>query len=207
MSPSDRTLPVIGLVGGIGAGKSAAAACFAQLGAAVIDADALGHQVLHEPAVRAELVARWGPEALGPDGRVDRQAVGAIVFPDPSQLAFLESLTHPRISDLIRRGIEAARAKGAPAAVLDAAVLVEAGWDRYCTHLVYVHAPAAQRARRVRQRGWDEAAWRGRENSQISLDKKAARCNYRLKNSSSLSRLREQVRRVFHQIIRSPEPI
>ena len=199
---AERAIPVIGLLGGIGSGKSAAAGYFAELGAAVIDADELGHQVLEEPEVRQALVERWG-EGVLTAGRVDRRRVGEIVFADASQLAFLNALTHPRIARLIARRLAAARADASvPAVVLDAAVLLEAGWDRFCTDRVFVQAPPSQRAARVGRRGWDESAWREREKSQISLDTKAAQCQYTMDNSSSLSCLREQVHRIFHKIVR-----
>lgn len=201
MTEMEHDIPVIGLVGGIGSGKSAAAACMAELGAVVIDADAIGHDVLADAAVRAELMGRWGKQVLDPAGLIDRRVVAGIVFADPAELAFLNSLTHPHIARRIQERIAAIRAQGqAPAIVLDAAVVLEAGWDRQCTHLVYVHAPPAQRAGRVQRRGWDEQAWRVRENSQISLDSKACRCEYSVDNSSSLSHLREQVHRIFRQI-------
>jgi dephospho-CoA kinase len=198
----ERAIPVIGLLGGIGSGKSAAAGCFAELGAAVIDADELGHQALEEPEVRQAILQRWG-EGVLTAGRVDRRRVGEIVFADASQLAFLNALTHPRIARLIARRLAAARADASvPAVVLDAAVLLEAGWDRFCTHRVFVQAPPSQRAARVGRRGWDESAWREREKSQISLDTKAAQCQYTIDNSSSLSCLREQVHRILHKITR-----
>jgi dephospho-CoA kinase len=84
---------------------------------------------------------------------------------------------------------------------LDAAVLLEAGWDQLCTHLVFVAAPARQRQRRVRQRGWDARSWRQREKIQIPLDSKIGRCYYTIDNSSSVSHLCEAVRELFHGIV------
>ena len=205
-NPPQRPI-VIGLVGGIGSGKSAAAAMFAQLGAVVIDADLLGHQVLREPAIRAAAVAHWGGRILAPpkdgnDPQIDRRALADIVFASPAELAWLNTLTHGRIGELISERIELARAAGAKLVVVDAAVMIEAGWARHCDHLVYVHADPPQRAQRAATRGWSPQAWSEREKSQISLDSKASQCEYTIDNSSSLSHLREQVHRVFHQITR-----
>jgi dephospho-CoA kinase len=199
--------PVIGLVGGVGAGKSTVAAALAELGCAVIDADRVGHGVIQTPAVRDALVERWGRRILGDDGRVNRAAVAEIVFEDEGELAFLNGLMHPAIAERIARRIdELQQQDDVPAIVLDAAVMLEAGWDHQCDTLVFVDAPADERFARVRAvRGWDEDRWRERENSQFSIDRKAASCDHRVRNSSSESHLREQVRTLFHRLVHNAD--
>jgi dephospho-CoA kinase len=198
---------VVGIVGGVGAGKTMVAAAFEALGCARIDADALGHEVLGDPAVQAFVRNRWGPPCLRADGDVDRAAVGRIVFADPAELAALNEVTHPRIRRRIVERIASARRAGAPAAVLDAAVLFEAGWDDLCTHTVFVAAPPAERRRRAAARsGWDAAAWAAREKTQISLDKKAASCDYMIENCTTVSDLQERVCSLFDQIVRGAGP-
>jgi len=97
--------------------------------------------------------------------------------------------------------ITSARITSVPAVVLDAAVLLEAGWDDLCTDTVWIDAPAPNRQNRVRSsRGWDDQTLRQRESAQIPLDRKANRCSYRVRNDSSVSHLREQVRQLLHQI-------
>jgi len=196
-------VPVIGVVGGVGAGKSTAARELAALGGSLIDADAIGHELLGEPDVQAALRARWGDRAILPGGQVDRGALARIVFADADELAALNAVMHPRIRRRIEQAIAAARRDPAvKAVVVDAAVLFEAGWDDLCTHVVFVAAPAEERRRRAATaRGWDEAAWRRRENSQISLDTKAARCDYILQNRVNVSSLHEQARRIFKRIV------
>ena len=116
------------------------------------------------------------------------------------ELKALNAILHPPIRRRITEQIGLARSKGGvPAIVVDAAVLFEAGWDDLCTHLVLIGAPEAQRRQRTSSRGWEEDTWQRRENSQILLDKKALRCDYRVNNSSSVSRLREQIRQLFHE--------
>ena len=199
------SIPVIGVVGGVGAGKTTVAAAFEDLGCARIDADALGHAVLGEPPMRQFVRRRWGPDCLRADGSVDRTAVGRIVFADPAELVALNAVTHPRIRRRVVERIDAARRAGAPAVVLDAAVLFEAGWDDLCTHTVFVSASAEQRRRRARRRsGWSAAAWQAREKTQISLDKKAAACDYIIENDTTASDLRKRVRPLFDQIVRAP---
>ncbi len=207
MNTSGSAKPVIGLVGGIGAGKSTVAAELGRLGCAVIDADAIGHDVLDEPSVRQRVRERWGDGVFAPDGAVDRRRLGKEVFADRGQLAELTAITHPLISRRIVERIAAAGDDPAAAAVvLDAAVLLEAGLEGLCTHLVYVDADDETRFKRVADgRGWDRAAWLAREKAQISLDKKRERCQYYVDNSSSVSHLGKHVRGIFREIIRAAE--
>lgn len=146
---------VIGLVGRIGAGKSTVARRFAEHGAAVIDADRLAHEALADPAVVAEVVARFGAAVRDAAGRIDRAALARLVFgPTPAHdaaLADLESIVHPRV----RRRIEAALAAGsARVVVLDVPLLVQAGWADLCTDLVVVGCEESVRRGRLAARGW-----------------------------------------------------
>lgn len=194
--------PVIGLLGGVGSGKSTVAAELAALGCAVIDADAVGHEVLSEPDVKAELKRLWGEGVLATCGEVDREAVAKIVFDSPDALAALDALMHPLMRKrMARRIAELSADDSCPAVVLDAALLLETDWHELCTTLVFVSAPAAARAERVaRQRHWDRAELERREKSQKPLDIKRSGADHILDNSSSLSYLREQVRSAFHRI-------
>lgn len=207
MTGASTGKPVIGLVGGIGSGKSAAAKEFVALGCALIDADAIGHQLLGEPDVRDALRRQWGESIFDGDGTVNRGRLGAKVFADAGQLAVLNGIMHPRIRRRIEQRLaEAMGDRSACAAVLDAAVMFEAGWDDLCTHIVFVDAPDEVRFARASLRGWDRPTWERREKSQISLDTKKRLCYSCLDNSSSVPHLREQVLQVFHQIIRPHKP-
>ena len=203
MSKPTSSKPVIGLVGGIGSGKSTVAAEFAALGCAVVHGDAIGHQLLTESAIRRKIQDRWGEAVLSPDGEVDRAALGQIVFQDPAQLEALNRILHPAIRAGIAARIAAAQADTSVAAVVvDAAVLFEAGWDELCTHTVFVEAAKPLRLARVlAQRHWDRRAFEAREKSQISLDTKARKCDYTIGNKSTVSRLGEQIRQLFYQLI------
>ena len=195
--------PVIGLLGGIGAGKSTVADELGRLGCAVIDADRIGHELLGDATVQREIRRQWGEGVFAPTGQVDREALGRIVFSDPGQLERMNALLHPRIHQQIRQ--EIAEAQAAPetvAIVLDAAVMLEAGWDKLCSHWVFVDAEPADRAARVRGlRGWGERLWRQREKMQISLDKKREKCQYTVDNRSSEPHLRERIRQLFRRIL------
>ena len=194
---------MIGLAGGVGAGKSTVAAELGRLGCVVIEADRIAHAMLDRDDVRAELRRRWGGVVFGPDGQIDRDALGRIVFADPDALAGLNGVLHPLIRQAGEEQLaDALRRPEAPAVVIDAPLLVEAGWDALCTHLVFVSSSPDDRARRVRlDRGWDEKKWRKRESSQKSLDTKAGMCDYIVTNTSSMSHLVEQVRGVLERII------
>ena len=186
--------PVIGLVGGIGAGKSAAAASFARRGGAVIDADRLGHTVLEQPAVRAALVERWGPRVRKPDGGIDRRAVAGVVFADPAERLALEAVVFPPITAAARGRVAAAQADPAIRfVVLDAPTLLEAGWGELADHLVYVDAPRPERVRRVAARGWTDADLLAREAAQWPAEKKRAACDAVLANDGTTDELQSRV--------------
>lgn len=194
---------VVGIVGGIASGKSLVCRELAALGAVVLDADKLGHAVLEEPAVRDVLRERWGDAILDEAGRVDRPRVGRIVFgppPEgPRERRFLESVTHPRISQRISDRLAEIRVAaqessvGPVVVVLDAALLIEAGWRRWCDEVLFVECPDAVRRTRALARGWTEEAWRAREAVQRPLEEKRQVCTGTLDNSGSSAETRRQV--------------
>ena len=204
---SDR-VPVIGLVGGVGSGKSTVGRLLEQLGCVRIDGDVIGHEVLRQGEVVEQIAGRWGRQMLDAQGQVDRRRLAQVVFADPAEMAALNAIMHPRIGAEIERQVAAARARpGVPAVVVDAAVLLEAGWDDVCTHLLFVRADdATRRARAAARPGWDETHWRQRETAQFPIDRKAVACSYELDNSSSLAHLQQRVREFFRQITHPTDP-
>lgn len=169
---------IVGLTGRIGAGKSTVARAFGDLGARVIEADALAHGVLDEPAVRDAVVARFGAGVLGPDGRVNRGALAARVFgvgPEhAAALEALESIVHPRVRALVDAEIAALEAaerwggSGQGSAegrvvVLDVPLLVQAGWDAACDRIVVVECAEDVRRARLAARGWSPAQQSARD--------------------------------------------
>jgi dephospho-CoA kinase len=183
--------PIIGLIGSIGAGKSTVAALLAERGGCVIDADALGHQVLDMPHVIGELVSRWGLTIIKPDGRAHRRAIGAIVFENERERKTLETIVFPEIRR--RTCEELARLQDDPQCrfiVLDAAVLLEAGWSRDVDFVVYVDAPWAIRQERVaRRNGWSPAELSAREKSQWPAATKRARADAIIENDGNRDEL------------------
>lgn len=201
--PADHgpRIPVIGLVGGIGAGKSAVARLLADAGCVVSDADADARAALDDPEIRRRLRDRFGDAVFTDDGAVDRGRLADVVFADPAARCALEEITHPwihrRRRSVFDRARSEARAGARPAIaafVIDAPLLVEAGLDAECDAVIFVDAPRDIRLDRVRRtRGWDERELARREGSQIPLDEKRSRADHVLRNDGDLSTLNRQV--------------
>jgi len=195
---------LIGILGGVASGKSAVSDRLKTLGAVVLDADQLGHEVLREPEVKEELRRRWGEKVFEASGEIDRRRVAEIVFAAASQgkeeLAFLEQLTHPRIRERLRKQLVDLKRTGVRAAVLDAPVMLKAGWDRMCDFLLFVDTPRPVRLARARQRGWTEADFAAREAAQEPVEAKRRRAGTILDNSSSFDQLYAQVDRFWHSL-------
>jgi dephospho-CoA kinase len=194
-------LVTIGIVGGVGSGKSTVARMFADLGCVVVDSDVEARRVLQQPDVVDTLRTWWTEAIMAPDGSVDRKAVAAIVFADRAQRSRLEALVHPRISAQRAEVIQQASREGRPGVVIDAPLLYEAGVDRECDVVVFVDCPLEVRIERVGQsRGWTRADLESRENAQWPLDVKRERADYHVVNSGDPAELRGQVFRVFSEI-------
>ncbi len=187
--------PVVGLVGGIGSGKSRVAALFRERGGRVIAGDDLGHEALRQPAIRARITARWGKELLDDTGAINRRRLAVIVFADAAQRHALEAIVHPWIKQRMRE--EVATAQADPPVrfvVVDAAILLEAGWNDLCDRLVFVDAPPEVRRQRIAdQRGWTADEVAARELAQLPLTAKAVRADYTLLNGGSLESLKQNV--------------
>jgi len=194
--------PVIGLLGGIGAGKSLVAAQFAQCGCAVVDADRIGHKLLERPGIRRALVKHFGKRILNASGVVDRRLLAAVAFASPENLRALEAIVHPELWRRVKAAVQAARRTGVPAVVLDAALILEKGLDRLCDYLVYIEAPAEVRRARMRQsRGWDASETTRREAIQVSLKVKRHRADYVVDNRTSPEHTLEEVRTILSRMV------
>jgi len=194
--------PVIGIVGGIGCGKSTVAGCFADLGCVVLDADDLAHEVLDEPDVLDALVDRWGEDVLNDQGCADRAVIAAKVFESPTELDFLNGLIHPRVLARCEAIITAYQTDpDIRGIVLDMPLLLEVGWEKKCDFLVFVECSDEKRRQRIAKNGkFDIDQLKKRENFQISLDKKKRKAHYIICNNSGKSDLTEQVAQIFTDI-------
>ena len=191
-SPRSR-IPVVGVIGGIGSGKSAVARWVAtQANVHVIDADRLGHEALRAGDVKAALRRAFGDGIFDAQEEVQRGGLARRVFGDTeahrAARHTLEQVVHPeierRIVDEIRRATDA----GCEAVLLDAAVLLEAGWQRRCDAVVFIDAPDDVRRLRVQQRsGWTAEELQRREASQLSLSEKRKCSDAVVFNTSGVS--------------------
>lgn len=188
---------VIGIAGGVASGKSLVGEQLRKLGAWILDADRAGHEVLADEQVQRLLRQRWGEEVFNEGGAVDRAAVARIVFGPPPrgprERAYLEQITHPRIGARLREQAAEAQRQGAPAVVLDAPLLFEAGWHELCDQVLFVDAPRDVRLERARRRGWTEEQFRSREAAQVSVEEKRRRSDHVINNAGSVSEMARQV--------------
>ncbi len=195
------SVPVIGLLGGVGSGKTTVAQMMAEAGCRVVDADRIGHAVLREEDVKAQVREAFGDEVFGADGEVDREALGRQVFADTERRETLERIVHPRILARMREEVEAAGAAGPPAVVIDAPLILEKGLATWCDRMVYVKAPVEVRERRLHQsRGWNASETQRRDASQISLKTKQGRADTIIDNSASPEHTLEQVQRILARL-------
>jgi len=192
---SDAGPLVIGLVGGIGSGKSAAARLIAERGGVVVDADRIGHELLREPAVKEQVRRRWGSGVFGTDGEVDRGKLAEAVFSGTGEsvpgVEALNEIVHPELVRRVEEAVARARGQGGTSwIVVDAALLLEWALERVCDVVVFVDAPEAERRRRVaRARGWSPEEVARREGCQLSLEDKRTRSQRVLQNSGSCEAL------------------
>ncbi len=194
--------PIIGIIGGIGSGKSFVAGLFAELGALVIDSDQMAHAAYQRDEVRQTLHKWWGDAVFQPDGSVDRKAIAGRVFTDPEQKRRLEALVHPLVHEQRRRLMEKTENDPKIAAfVWDTPLLVETGLHNLCDAVVFVDTPLQVRLERIKQRGWDAKELDRREKSQLGLDKKQNISDYTIRNAFDADSVRGQVREVFSRII------
>jgi dephospho-CoA kinase len=201
---------VVGIVGGVGSGKSTVARELERLGATVVSGDEAGHRALGREEVKQEVRRRWGEVPFGPDGEIDRSKLAAIVFTSSptghTEREALERLVHPVIEAELHAQIKCLQQDPAvPLIVVDAAVLLEAGWDQAVDRIVFVEAPRRTRLERVRAaRQWDEAELDSRENAQISLSLKRQRADYVVDNSGSPDQTLRQIERIYSTLTEDP---
>jgi dephospho-CoA kinase len=176
----------IGLTGGIAAGKSEALAAFGRLGASTLSADAVVHDLLEGEPLRAEMVARWGPEVAPPGAPTDRSRIGGIVFADPEQLIWLESRLHPAVGAETAAWI-AALPRDVEFAAIEVPLLFEGGRETAFDTTVSIVAAEAVRRERAAARG--HALVDAREARQLTQEEKAERAEHVVVNDGSVDDL------------------
>lgn len=189
---SAARIPVIGIVGGIGSGKSALANAlneYFQCGR--LDADAAGHRALARPEVKASLRTAFGESIFDTQGEILRPQLAAIVFGVKEQQqaarAKLEAIVHPIIRKEVVDQLELHQIRmDCDIILLDAALLIEAGWSNDCDAVIFVDVPDQIRRKRVQQRGWSADELARREASQLSLAEKKERADLVVDNSRDI---------------------
>jgi len=196
----------VGLTGGIGSGKSEVSRRLAALGAVIIDADVAARRVV-DPGTPGltRIEEAFGPGVLRPDGALDRERLGAIVFSDPAQLAKLNAITHPLIGEWMQAAERAATetADGNPIVIYDVALIAESGrWADYDLVIVVDVPPEVQVDRLVSQRGMAPDQARARMAAQASRDQRLAVADLVIDNSGSLDDLDRRVAEVWADLER-----
>jgi len=183
---------VIGLLGGVGSGKSAVARLFAAHGCLPLDADAEARAVVELPEVRAALVARFGPGILDAAGHLDRSRLAALAFDDPLSTADLNAIVHPHVRARLNAALDEAGARGQDV-VLDVPLLLESPLAARVDHWVFIEAPEAVREARAATRGWPPGERARREARQAALAEKRARADAALENSGDIGDVERSV--------------
>lgn len=200
-----KNVKVVGVVGGIASGKSHVTNVLQTLGCERIDADALGHQVLQQPLIIRRLVQLLGEGILGANGEIDRQRLAELVFPLNGQrtaaLVELEEITHPVIhAAAVRRISQLQEKTDARAIIIDAPLLLEAGWAPMCDAVIFVDTPAAVRFERAEARGWTKEHFAARELTQMPLDEKRLEASHVVSGVLPVERLREVLQEILNEL-------
>lgn len=200
---------VVGLTGGIGSGKSAAAEEFARLGATVVDTDAIAHALTAKGgSALAEIEQVFGREFIAPGGEMDRKRMRERVFSDPKARRALEGILHPMIREESRRLIETALGSNAGRYVVHVVpLLVESGeYGRRVDRVLVIDLPEAEQVARVRTRGLSEEAVRAIIRTQASREERLAAADDVIDNAGSLDALRKQVGALHEKYLQFVRP-
>ncbi|HHT9132073.1 MAG TPA: dephospho-CoA kinase [Candidatus Tripitaka californicus] len=199
---------VIGIMGGVASGKSMVAEMLGSLGAEVIHADEMAHELLEKPEIKEKVLERWGKGLLGVKGEIDRGKLASIVFSNGEALKELTNLLHPPILESIRRlvlerseGEMDRKGKGSIPLVLDAALLLETGLDEACDLLVFVEASPEVKEERSRLKGWSSGEVQRREGFQSPESQKKKRAHVVINNDSSKEETFRQVKDFWQKLV------
>ena len=185
----------LGLTGGIASGKSAVAGMLRELGFQVLDADGLAHTLIEpgQPAYQ-EVLREFGTDVLQADGRIDRGKLGAVVFADREKLARLNAIVHPRVEEeMIRTFAEWERDGVRDAAFVEAALLVEAGYQKKLDGLIVTWCKPEQQIERLMERGLSKEEARQRIAAQMPAEEKLRYATEKIDCSGSMEETRRQV--------------
>jgi dephospho-CoA kinase len=196
---------VVGLTGGIGTGKSVVAQVLAEEGAVLLNADLVGHEAYLPGAPAYEdIVAEFGKDVIAEDGTIDRKKLGPIVFSSPEKLARLNSITHPRMKEMMREKLAVADRAGAEVAVLEAALLFDAGWDDLTDEVWVTVVDGETAARRASERSGIpvEQVLERIQKAQMASDERIRRSDVVIDTSGTLEDTRRRTLEAWEELRR-----
>ncbi len=188
-------MKIIGLTGGFGSGKSTVSKLLTELGAVVIDADKVGHEVF-KPGTEAwrVVVGIFGQGIISTDGTIDRRKLGKIVFRNPDARARLNQIMHPRILERVKAMIEEYERGGADIIVIEAPLLLEVGWKSMVSELWITSAPQTTVISRLReQRGIPESESLARIRAQLTDEERTSQADVVIYTDCTLDELKDRV--------------
>ena len=203
-------MKIIGVTGGVGAGKSSVLDYLrTEYGAVVVRLDDVSRALLaKDGACYQQTIDLFGEDIVREDGSLDRPAIAAIVFADPSMREKLNSLVHPAVRRETERLAERYRKEGVPLLVLEAALLLEQHYDEICDELWYIYASVETRVRRLAEsRGYTRERIEGTMKSQLSEEEFRAGATFVLDNDGDFEATKQQINRHFHALLRSERNI
>jgi dephospho-CoA kinase len=188
----------VGLTGSIGTGKSTVAKIFEKLGAYVIDADKVVHQLFENEDVKEEIVSTFGKSILDNQGKIDKKKLAQIIFTDKEKKKKLENILHPKVRQKIQEFIEDVYKKDKNAVVVaEIPLLIETGMYKNYDKVLVVYAPKDLQLKRLLEKGFSEDEAKRRINSQMDIEEKLKYADIIIENTSSLKELEEKVKDIY----------
>jgi len=194
-------MKIIGLTGGIGSGKSTVAKFLAELGASITDADKIGHEILESDSeAHKRVVAAFGRQILTPDGQIDRKKLGGIAFTSQKALNQLNRIMHPRIYKVIKPQLEQHQRQGTEVFVIEAPLLIEAGWATLVDEVWITLAPQDTVLMRLEKTGLSHTEAMTRIRSQLSAEERSRYADVAIDTDCSLDELKEKVSELWQKL-------
>ena len=191
-------MKILGLTGGIGSGKSTVSGFLTELGAVILDADKVGHDVLEDTGIRQEIVSAFGQQVLAPNGNIDRKKLGEIVFGDAESLVKLNQIMHSRMYQIVKVQLEEYRQQGVNAVVLEAPLLIEAEWTSLVDEVWVTVASEDTFLKRLQERaGLSESEASARIRSQLSSTERVKFADVVIDTDCSLDELKVKVKKLW----------
>ena len=195
-------MKIIGLTGGISSGKSTVSQFLAELGAVIINADEIGHEAFKpDTELWHAVVSAFGKQIIASDGAIDREKLGAIVFSNPEALARLNRLMHPRMRDMVKAQLEEYQRQEVSVVILEAPLLLEAGWTSLVDEIWVATAPKATVLKRLKERtGLSESESLARLRSQLPAKERLKHADVVIDTDCSLGELKARVKQLWQEL-------